>query len=90
MALPGERQNMSEPETLNSAQSDGPVSRRVELDEVADTFSELHRKLLTGELPERPFWLEVGDSAYKITDANRDSIALGMLLALDVRGHFRR
>ena len=30
------------------------------------------------------------DSAYKITDANRDSIALGMLLALDVRGHFRR
>lgn len=61
---------------------------RVPLDEIAESFNELHRKLLTGdELPARPFWLEIGNSGYKITDENRNNIALGMLLCLDVRGH---
>jgi hypothetical protein len=76
-----------EPSTLVPAQ--GSASR-VPLEEIAESFNELHRKLLTGELPPRPFWLEIGNSGYKITDENRDNIALGMLLCLDVRGHLRR
>lgn len=72
------------------ASASGSVSR-VPLEEIAESFNELHRKLLTGdELPPRPFWLEIGNSGYKITDANRDNIALGMLLCLDVRGHLGR
>ena len=64
---------------------------RVPLDEIAATFSDLHGKLLTGEdLPPRPFWLEVGSAGYRITDENRDHIARGMLLSLDVRGHLGR
>ena len=62
-----------------------------ELDDVADTFNQLHSKLLTGEgLPPRPFWLRIGNTGYKITDENRDTIALGLLMCLDVRGHLAR
>ena len=72
------------------ASASGSVAR-VPLDEIAESFNELHRKLLTGgELPPRPFWLEIGNSGYKITDENRDNIALGMLMCLDVRGHLGR
>lgn len=61
------------------------------LDEVADTFNQLHSKLLTGDgLPPRPFWLRIGNTGYKITDENRDTIALGLIMCLDVRGHLSR
>jgi hypothetical protein len=62
----------------------------VPLEEIAASFNELHSKLLDGNLPPRPFWLEIGNTGYRITDENRDSIALGMLLALDVRGVLER
>lgn len=62
-----------------------------EIDDVADTFNKLHSKLLTGDgLPPRPFWLRIGNAGYKITDENRDTIALGLLMCLDVRGHLSR
>ena len=60
------------------------------MDEIAKSFNQLHRKLIDGDLPPRPFWLEIGNAGYKITDENRDNIALGMLLCLDVRGHLGR
>jgi len=63
---------------------------RVPMDEIAKSFNQLHRKLIDGDLPPRPFWLEIGNAGYKITDENRDNIALGMLLCLDVRGHLGR
>lgn len=62
-----------------------------ELDDVAESFNQLHSKLLTGDgLPPRPFWLRIGNTGYKIADENRDTIALGLLMCLDVRGHFSR
>jgi hypothetical protein len=68
-----------------------PPVPRIPIEDIASGFNELHSKLLTGEdLPPRPFWLEIGNAGYKITDENRDSIALGMLLCLDVRGHLGR
>lgn len=74
--------------TENAEKPPADWESRVPLDEIAGDFNELHRKLISGdELPPRPFWLEIGNSGYKITDENRDSIALGMLLCLDVRGH---
>ena len=60
---------------------------RVPLEEIAQSFDELLRKLIDGDLPPRPFWLEVGNSGYKITDENRVNISLGMLMGLEVRGH---
>ncbi len=63
---------------------------RVDINEIAQSFHDVHSKLLLGDLPPRPFWLQIGDSGYKITDENRNSVALGMMLCLDVRGYFGR
>jgi len=58
----------------------------VPLEEVACDFEELHSKLATGELPPLPFWLDIGNSSYRITEENRKALAVGMLLCLDARG----
>ena len=59
---------------------------RIEIEDVASTWGELYTKLSSGQgLPERPFWLMFGDSGFKITDQNRDTLALGMMLGLDAK-----
>ncbi len=59
---------------------------RVDVEEVATTWGELYTKLSSGkDLPDRPFWLMFGDSGFKITDQNRDTLALGMMIRLECK-----
>lgn len=59
---------------------------RVDVEEVAITWGELYTKLSSGTgLPDRPFWLMFGNSGFKITDQNRDTLAIGMMMGLDAK-----
>ena len=62
---------------------------RIHLSKISNNWNDLHLKLHTGRgLPDTPFWMEIGSAGFRITDENRQSLALGMLLCLDVRAHF--
>lgn len=59
---------------------------RYDIEDVAKSWSDLYVKLMNGtNLPKRPFWLNVGDAGFKITDENRDNLSLGMLLGMSIR-----
>jgi hypothetical protein len=71
--------------TISDCMSEGP---HIDVGEIGSSAGEVHTALMTGEgLPPRPFWLQVGDSAFHITDENRDALSLGMLLWLSVKDH---
>lgn len=67
-----------------SAQIEGVP--KVDIEDVASTWGELYTKLSSGkDLPDRPFWLMFGNSGFKITDQNRDTLALGMMMGMDAK-----
>ena len=51
---------------------------------VATDASDLHAKLLSGDLPAMPFWLQVGNESFRITEENRRELARGILLGMDL------
>lgn len=59
---------------------------KYDLEEIATTWTELNSKLSSGEgLPQLPFWLTIGGTGFRVTEENRETLALGMLLGLTSR-----
>lgn len=65
------------------------AERHILIEEIASDWSEFETKLTLGDLP-MPCWVEIGDSGFRITKENKDTLAMGMLLCLCVRDHFKR
>ena len=56
-----------------------------EIDMADYTLGSLMTALLTGELP-APVWVRNGRTRHKITPENKEGVAKGLLIALEIQG----
>lgn len=75
--------------TTAKVDMDTETDPTISIDEIAESYSKFYEKLLRGDL-KMPCWIQIGDSAFRVTKENHRALSLGMQMCLEARGYFGR